>query len=891
MVRSIVIFGLLILTGLSGYSETIKEKPSRFSITSTLEVKDGVINTNDLLLGTNGNSKIDGCYWQNWLGTVYYVWEAPHDLYDVQPYCQRFSPTGFNDTLKTVAFSVYDFTPWGEPTAIPGNDDIYITVYDDDNGFPGNILAQETVPAGSYGFYPDEIFVDFSTYSLVFSSDFHVGFSTNGEPGVDFEVLIGDDGVSSPTSRGTCFYDGSWWTMSDLWGLDENLAIRVYLCGYDAPDIESTLPFSNQINCIPETEINIIFDATMSALSISDTTFIVHASQTGLHSGTITYDAPTQTATFDPDIDFAPGEVVTVTLTDGIESTDGIPLIPYSWSFTIEAEVGPALFDVKDYYTTFNVPHDAVPVDYDMDGDLDIAVACQDDGEDNLYMFTNEGNGIFIQCSTYVVYDGTASIVFADFNGDGYSDVVATKSKEIVIGYGNGDGTLTAGNVYPCWEGSSDNGIYQVIASDFNLDGYYDIATCNANTTDISILLNDGDGTFGIASQYPVANFPVSLTSGDIDNDGDIDITVANHFDDKVTIHKNNGDGTFAAYEEYITSQGPYSIKMADFNGDQYLDIICGHGSSITTDTVTVMMNNGDGTFASYQTHNVDFAPLKVNTGDVDGDEDIDIIVANADGTSVQILENDGLATFFPGFQFPTGSFPISINTADFDNDGDLDIVTANRDSDNITVLFNEICTDSDGDHFGDPGYQENTCATDNCPDHYNPMQEDYDLDGLGDSCDPCNNFMFSMEYPGDTVLIQFLHDYSFYPSIDDPDDGSHTVTYTEFPHWCAIVNDSVKGNAPDTAFVEPVTAIIMDACNVDTLSFVTKIFLCGDANSDGLMNILDVTFLINYLYKGGTAPDPIESGDVNSSETINILDITYLINYLYKGGPAPVCP
>jgi len=64
----------------------------------------------------------------------------------------------------------------------------------------------------------------------------------------------------------------------------------------------------------------------------------------------------------------------------------------------------------------------------------------------------------------------------------------------------------------------------------------------------------------------------------------------------------------------------------------------------------------------------------------------------------------------------------------------------------------------------------------------------------------------------------------------------------------------------------------------------------CGDANGDGNINILDITFLINYLYKGGPAPDPVEIADVNGSGNINLLDITYLIGYLYKGGPGPNC-
>ncbi len=64
-----------------------------------------------------------------------------------------------------------------------------------------------------------------------------------------------------------------------------------------------------------------------------------------------------------------------------------------------------------------------------------------------------------------------------------------------------------------------------------------------------------------------------------------------------------------------------------------------------------------------------------------------------------------------------------------------------------------------------------------------------------------------------------------------------------------------------------------------------------GDANDTQTINILDVTFIINYLYKGGPAPTCPANADPNASCSINILDVTAIINYLYKGGPAPVCP
>jgi len=64
----------------------------------------------------------------------------------------------------------------------------------------------------------------------------------------------------------------------------------------------------------------------------------------------------------------------------------------------------------------------------------------------------------------------------------------------------------------------------------------------------------------------------------------------------------------------------------------------------------------------------------------------------------------------------------------------------------------------------------------------------------------------------------------------------------------------------------------------------------CGDVNLDGMIDILDIVFLVNFKYKDGPTPLVIEAADVNSDSDINLLDIVYLINYKYKGGAAPFC-
>jgi hypothetical protein len=65
--------------------------------------------------------------------------------------------------------------------------------------------------------------------------------------------------------------------------------------------------------------------------------------------------------------------------------------------------------------------------------------------------------------------------------------------------------------------------------------------------------------------------------------------------------------------------------------------------------------------------------------------------------------------------------------------------------------------------------------------------------------------------------------------------------------------------------------------------------YLCGDVNDDEAVNVGDAVFLINYVFKGGAAPDPECVGDTNGDGSANVGDAVYVINYVFKGGPEPM--
>lgn len=139
-----------------------------------------------------------------------------------------------------------------------------------------------------------------------------------------------------------------------------------------------------------------------------------------------------------------------------------------------------------------------------------------------------------------------------------------------------------------------------------------------------------------------------------------------------------------------------------------------------------------------------------------------------------------------------------------------------------------------------------------------------------------------------DSFVCATYESLSYYPEIYDPDDSVHQITYLDIPYWCVVQNDTLWGEVPDTALVDSFTVIVADLFHADTQTVVVYTYICGDANRDQQIDIGDVVYLINYLYKDGSEPLPTEAGDCNRDGIVDLGDVVYLINYLYKGGPPP---
>lgn len=156
--------------------------------------------------------------------------------------------------------------------------------------------------------------------------------------------------------------------------------------------------------------------------------------------------------------------------------------------------------------------------------------------------------------------------------------------------------------------------------ADFNADGKQDLAIVEQATNNLTILFGNGDGTFSEAASSPFSTgkSPVALASGDLGGNARADLAIVNQTDATVTILLNNGDGTFSPgpNSPLSTPATPTAVAIADFNQDGHVDIAV---TSEGANTFRVFLGVSAGLFA------VAFEPPAGPTGS----SPTDIIAAN----------------------------------------------------------------------------------------------------------------------------------------------------------------------------------------------------------------------------------------------------------------------
>jgi len=148
---------------------------------------------------------------------------------------------------------------------------------------------------------------------------------------------------------------------------------------------------------------------------------------------------------------------------------------------------------------------------------------------------------------------------------------------------------------------------------------------------------------------------------------------------------------SFTAAPLVATGDTPVSVALGDLNGGGNLDLVVVNNAA---DTVSILLGNGDGTFTAAVPATVatGFTPVFIALGDLDGDGNLDLVVANrlsAGPPTVSVLLGNGNGTFEPKTDFTTGNIPVSVALGDLDGDGDLDIAVANEADNTVSILLN----------------------------------------------------------------------------------------------------------------------------------------------------------------------------------------------------------
>ncbi len=352
--------------------------------------------------------------------------------------------------------------------------------------------------------------------------------------------------------------------------------------------------------------------------------------------------------------------------------------------------------------------------DVNGDGKPDLIVANAIDGTVSVLLNTTAPGAAtpsFAAQQTFAVGNAPNSVTAADVNGDGKPDLIVANANDSTVSVLLN--TTVPGAATPSFAAQQTfaTGSFpvSVTAADVNGDGKPDLIVANASDNTVSVLLNTtapGAATPSFAAQqtFATGSVPISVTAADVNGDGKPDLIVANQNDNTVSVLLNTtapGAATpsFAAQQTFATGSGPASVTVADVNGDGKPDLIVANENG---NTVSVLLNTtapGAATpsFAAQQTFATGSAPISVTAADVNGDGKPDLIVANANDSTVSVLLNTTPApattfdanSFAAQQTFATGSAPISVTAADVNGDGKPDLIVANGNDNTVSVLLN----------------------------------------------------------------------------------------------------------------------------------------------------------------------------------------------------------
>jgi hypothetical protein len=298
--------------------------------------------------------------------------------------------------------------------------------------------------------------------------------------------------------------------------------------------------------------------------------------------------------------------------------------------------------------------------DFNHDGNADLVATSGVDG--TVIVLLGDGNFNFSPANGSPISVGSfpQAVRIGDFNGDGLQDLAVANAKDntISILLGVGDGTFTEASGSPVSVGGFP---FFLAVADFNQDGFADIAVSNAgqDVNTVSVLLGNGNGTFTQAPGSPIPGFtynPAQIVAADFNEDGYPDLAVADFIPfnqnlplidqtSNVVIMLGNHDGTFGPGSSYTMGLYAFAMVAADFNQDGHTDLAVDNYGVNTPDlnqtqTLAILMGDGKGAFTQpLPTTQLGDSPNDLIAADFNGDGTTDLAIPElADGTTTILL-------------------------------------------------------------------------------------------------------------------------------------------------------------------------------------------------------------------------------------------------------------
>ena len=198
-----------------------------------------------------------------------------------------------------------------------------------------------------------------------------------------------------------------------------------------------------------------------------------------------------------------------------------------------------------------------------------------------------------------------------------------------------------------------------------------------------------GVGNFRLGANTYTGTAAREVATGDVDGDGDVDFVNGNQYGGSgVYVNRNGGNaagtntGVFTTTQTVAIVDQPFDLALGDADGDGDLDLF------VATSELQVWLNGGNasgsntGQFSAPAFVNVGLGARSVALGDVDGDGDLDAVVASGNGTAFIVRLNGGNATgsntgvFSNGGTYTVGYSIVAVALGDVDGDGDLDVLS-----------------------------------------------------------------------------------------------------------------------------------------------------------------------------------------------------------------------